>query len=86
MDPLLLAIIPLAIIPNNSQVDLYIAMFGSSRSQMSPSKAFVSIGRLPRLIDPQQPPSKKQPFSAIMNQPFTHTVDDCSLKFASERC
>jgi len=53
---------------------------------MSPSKAVVSIGRLPRLIDPQQPPSKKQPFSAIMNQPFTHTVDNCSLKFASERC
>jgi len=38
------------------------------------SKCFISTGTLPRFIDPKQPPTKKKPFSTIMNQPFNHTV------------
>ena len=40
-----------------------------------PSKAVVSAGNFPRYVDPLQPPSKKKPFSAMMSQDFTHTVD-----------
>lgn len=55
-------------------------MFGFAKSQTPSSKAMVSTGMLPKSVDPKQPPSKKKPFSAIMDQPFTHKVNGCSRR------
>ncbi|KAF7118205.1 hypothetical protein CNMCM5793_007606 [Aspergillus hiratsukae] len=38
-------------------------------------KCFTTIAQLPAYVDPKQPPSKKSPFSAIVNHPFVHTVE-----------
>ena len=51
-------------------------MFSFADSRSLSSKAVVSTGDFPGYVDPQQPPSKKKPFGAIMSQDFTHTVDD----------
>lgn len=37
-------------------------------------KCMTSVTQLPAFIDPKQIPSKKPPFSAIVNHPFVHTV------------
>jgi ribonuclease P/MRP protein subunit RPP40 len=37
-------------------------------------KCFTTIAQLPAFVDPKQPPTKKSPFSAIVNHPFVHTV------------
>lgn len=37
-------------------------------------KCFTTIAQLPTYVDPKQPPTKKPPFSAIVNHPFVHTV------------
>ena len=49
-------------------------MYNSLKSKSTASKSYVSHGTLPQYIDPEQPPSKKNPFSTILNQSFTHTV------------
>ncbi|GIJ81850.1 hypothetical protein Asppvi_000353 [Aspergillus pseudoviridinutans] len=38
-------------------------------------KCFTTIAQLPTFVDPKQPPTKKPPFSAIVNHPFVHTVE-----------
>ncbi|RLM00471.1 hypothetical protein CFD26_107480 [Aspergillus turcosus] len=38
-------------------------------------KCFTTIAQLPTYVDPKQPPTKKPPFSAIVNHPFVHTVE-----------
>jgi ribonuclease P/MRP protein subunit RPP40 len=38
-------------------------------------KCFTTIAQLPAFVDPKQPPTKKSPFSAIVNHPFVHTVE-----------
>ncbi|CAD6587543.1 MAG: hypothetical protein ASARMPREDX12_002930 [Alectoria sarmentosa] len=49
-------------------------MFSFLDSKTPASMAYVSQSTLPPYVDPQQPPSKRKPFSTILNQPFTHTV------------
>lgn len=51
--------------------------FNFARNELSVSKCYVSHGCLPQFIDPKQLPSKKKPFSTILNQHFTHTVRTC---------
>ncbi|KAL4862705.1 hypothetical protein BDV12DRAFT_39363 [Aspergillus spectabilis] len=38
-------------------------------------KCYTTVGQLPPFIDPKQPPLKKAPFSAILSQPFVHSVE-----------
>ncbi|GIK03148.1 hypothetical protein Aspvir_007217 [Aspergillus viridinutans] len=38
-------------------------------------KCFTTIAQLPAFVDPKQPPTKKSPFSAIVNHPFVHSVE-----------
>ncbi|KAJ5183632.1 hypothetical protein N7492_001248 [Penicillium capsulatum] len=38
-------------------------------------KCVTSVTELPAFVDPKQIPSKKQPFTAIANHPFVHTVE-----------
>ncbi|KAJ5280984.1 hypothetical protein N7478_006356 [Penicillium angulare] len=38
-------------------------------------KCFTTVAQLPTFIDPKQTPSRKSPFSAILNHPFVHTVE-----------
>ncbi|KAG8625628.1 hypothetical protein KVT40_006029 [Elsinoe batatas] len=38
-------------------------------------KCLFSHNLLPRTIDDQQPPTKRKPFSSILDSPFNHTVD-----------
>lgn len=49
-------------------------MFKAMSKESPVSKCYVSRGGLPKHIDAAQMPSKKNPFAAILNQPFTHTV------------
>jgi ribonuclease P/MRP protein subunit RPP40 len=42
-------------------------------------KCFTTITQLPAFVDPKQIPSKKSPFSAILNHPLTHTVIELSF-------
>lgn len=49
-------------------------MFSFLDHRSSAAKAYVSQGSLPPFVDPEQPPSKKNPFSTIIGQPFIHTV------------
>ena len=51
-----------------------VLMFGFPEPKTLSSKAYVSTGPLAKHVDPQQPPSKKKPYSIILNQPFNHTV------------
>ena len=51
-----------------------VLMFGFAKPKTSSSKAFVSTGPLAKYVDIQRPPSKKKPYSIILNQPFNHTV------------
>ncbi|KAK5797765.1 hypothetical protein VI817_004056 [Penicillium citrinum] len=38
-------------------------------------KCFTTISQLPTFVDPKKIPSKKSPFSAILNNPLAHTVE-----------
>ncbi|KAL8755190.1 MAG: hypothetical protein Q9199_003824 [Rusavskia elegans] len=49
-------------------------MFNVLRKEPPTSKLYVSQGRLSHKFDFDQPPSKKKPFSTILNQPFTHSA------------
>ncbi|KAI9673808.1 MAG: hypothetical protein M1829_003926 [Trizodia sp. TS-e1964] len=52
-------------------------MFAFGESGKPAAKCFVSYGPLPRFIDPKEPPRRKKPFSAILKNPFFHTVELC---------
>jgi len=41
-------------------------------------KCFTTVTELPTFVDPKQIPSKKVPFSTILNYPFVHTVSSIS--------
>ncbi|KAL8643591.1 MAG: hypothetical protein Q9210_007621, partial [Variospora velana] len=45
------------------------------------SKFYVSQGQLPKKIDAEQPPSKRQPFSTILRQAFTHSVSTIAFSY-----
>ena len=50
-------------------------MFAFDSDKAPPSKCYVTCGMLKSdHIDPKQPPSKKKPYSTMLNQSFTHTV------------
>lgn len=49
-------------------------MFNVLRKETPTSKLYVSQAQLSNKFDLDQPPSKKKPFSTIINQPFTHSV------------
>jgi hypothetical protein len=49
-------------------------MFDFSDEVSQHEKCYTTIGQLPPFVDPEQPPSKKSPFSAISTHPFIHTV------------
>ncbi|KAL8854565.1 MAG: hypothetical protein Q9221_000600 [Calogaya cf. arnoldii] len=49
-------------------------MFNVLRKESPTSKVYVSQGQLSNKFDFGQPPSKKKPFSTILNQPFTHSA------------
>lgn len=46
-------------------------------------KSYITIGQLPEVDNPQQPQTKKAPFSIIANHAFVHSVGD-SCTFVSE--
>ncbi|KAF2137531.1 uncharacterized protein K452DRAFT_321764 [Aplosporella prunicola CBS 121167] len=48
--------------------------FGGKDATPAP-KCYFTHATLPDHIDPQQPPTKKKPFSLISSQPFSHTAD-----------
>ncbi|KAJ5168281.1 uncharacterized protein N7482_003875 [Penicillium canariense] len=50
-------------------------MFDFTDEASGHEKCFMTIAQLPGFIDPKQVPSKKSPFSAILNQPFAHTAE-----------
>lgn len=49
-------------------------MFDLEDDASKREKCFTSVAQLPPFVDPKQIPSKKLPFSAILNYPFVHTV------------
>ncbi|KAI4218503.1 MAG: hypothetical protein LQ349_008685 [Xanthoria aureola] len=49
-------------------------MFNVLRKEPPTSKLYLSQGPLSQKFDFDQPPSKKKPFSTILNQPFTHSA------------
>ena len=49
-------------------------MLGLKKDTSHSVKAFVTVGDLPNYVDQGQIPSAKKPFSAILQQSFTHTV------------
>ncbi|KAJ5732679.1 hypothetical protein N7493_004160 [Penicillium malachiteum] len=38
-------------------------------------KCFTTVTQLPAFVDPKQIPTKKSPFSAVLNHPFIHTIE-----------
>lgn len=50
-------------------------MFDLEDDASKREKCFTTIAQLPPFVDPKQIPSKKLPFSAILNYPFVHTVN-----------
>jgi len=49
-------------------------MFEFGVDDQPASKCYVTHGSLPTYIDPRQPPTKKKPFSTILDHTFAHTV------------
>ncbi|KAL8966908.1 MAG: hypothetical protein Q9197_005724 [Variospora fuerteventurae] len=49
-------------------------MYDALAGDAPTSKFYVSQGQLPKKIDVEQRPSKKQPFSTILRQAFTHSI------------
>jgi ribonuclease P/MRP protein subunit RPP40 len=49
-------------------------MFDFTDDASGREKCYTTVSQLPNFIDPKQVPSKKSPFSAIVNHPFVHTV------------
>ncbi|CEO60172.1 hypothetical protein PMG11_04811 [Penicillium brasilianum] len=50
-------------------------MFDFTDDACGREKCYTTVSQLPSFIDPKQVPSKKSPFSAIVNHPFAHTVE-----------
>jgi len=51
-------------------------MFDFEDSASEREKCFTTISQLPTFVDLKKIPSKKSPFSAILNHPLAHTVSD----------
>lgn len=49
-------------------------MFDFDDGASEREKCFTTVTQLPAFVDPKQIPSKKSPFSTILNHPLTHTV------------
>lgn len=49
-------------------------MFDFTDNASGREKCYTTVSQLPSFIDPKQVPTKKSPFSAIVNHPFAHTV------------
>ncbi|KAJ5905514.1 uncharacterized protein N7473_002430 [Penicillium subrubescens] len=50
-------------------------MFDFTDDASGREKCYTTVSQLPNFIDPKQVPSKKSPFSAIVNHPFVHTAE-----------
>ncbi|KAK2801116.1 hypothetical protein FQN50_007843 [Emmonsiellopsis sp. PD_5] len=50
-------------------------MFEIDDPDVQKEKCYTTIGKLPPFVDPQQPPSKKSPFSTISKHPFVHSTE-----------
>ncbi|KAJ5679425.1 hypothetical protein N7462_007669 [Penicillium macrosclerotiorum] len=50
-------------------------MFDITDDASKREKCYTTVARLPAFVDPKQIPSKKPPFSTILNHPFVHTVE-----------
>ncbi|MCJ1368302.1 hypothetical protein MMC16_007444 [Acarospora aff. strigata] len=50
-------------------------MFEIGADSKPAEKCYVTHGPLPAYIDPKQPPTKRRPFSTILNHTFSHTLD-----------
>ncbi|KAJ5387999.1 hypothetical protein N7509_010540 [Penicillium cosmopolitanum] len=50
-------------------------MFDFDDGASEREKCFTTVTQLPAFVDPKQIPSKKSPFSTILNHPLTHTVE-----------
>ncbi|KAF3389315.1 Ribonuclease P protein subunit p40 [Penicillium rolfsii] len=50
-------------------------MFDFKDDASGREKCYTTVSQLPNFIDPKQVPSKKSPFSAIVNHPFVHTAE-----------
>jgi ribonuclease P/MRP protein subunit RPP40 len=50
-------------------------MFDLHDPESRSEKCFTTIGKLPPFIDPDHPPTKKSPFSAVLGHPFVHSVN-----------
>lgn len=61
-------------------------MFDFHDANINKEKCYTTIGELPTFVDPEQPPTKKQPFSAVANHPFVHSVRACSLTRSIDCC
>ncbi|PGH27402.1 hypothetical protein AJ80_00880 [Polytolypa hystricis UAMH7299] len=50
-------------------------MFGFEDAESQGEKCYTTISKFQPFIDPEQPPTKKAPFSAILNHPFIHSAE-----------
>ena len=57
-------------------------MFEIGADSKPAEKCYVTHGPLPAYIDPKQPPTKRRPFSTILNHTFSHTVLGFVVRFA----
>src|SRR5204863_7265706 len=58
-------------------------MFDLHDSESRSEKCYTTVGKLPPFIDPEHPPTKKSPFSAVLGHPFVHSVYDSILSIPS---
>lgn len=49
-------------------------MFDFTDDASGREKCYTTVSQLPSFVDSKQVPTKKSPFSAIMNHAFVHTV------------
>jgi ribonuclease P/MRP protein subunit RPP40 len=49
-------------------------MFDFTDDASGREKCYTTVSQLPSFVDSKQVPTKKSPFSAIVNHPFVHTV------------
>ncbi len=50
-------------------------MLPLAKTDEPPSKCLFTHGRIPAFVDESQPPTKRKPFSSILAQKWSHTVD-----------
>ncbi len=50
-------------------------MLPLAKTDLPPSKCHFTYGRIPPFVDESQPPTKRKPFSSILAQKWSHTVD-----------